>query len=64
MAVLDLCCCVWAFPSSSRQGLRSTSGAWAPVAVAPLTSEHRLEACRLQSSQYVALVAPRHVESS
>ena len=52
MAVLDLCCCTWAFSSCGGQGQLFISVHGLLIAVVSLVAEHRLWVSRLQWFQY------------
>ena len=63
LAVLGLCCCVWAFSSCGKRGLLFAVHGLL-IVVASLVVEHGLQAQGFQQLWHTGSVAPRHVGSS
>ena len=63
LAVLHLCCCMWAFSSCGVRGLLFVAVHGLLIAVASLVAEHGLYTRGLQYLWCTGLVAPWHVGS-
>ena len=64
LAVLSLCCCTQAFPSSGKRGLLSSCGGWASHCSGFSCCWARPRGTRAQLLWHMGLVAGWHVESS